>query len=390
MAKEKVVVPSVGESVTEVTVGSFLVENGAFVEEDQAVCELESDKASVEVPAPKSGQITFSKQVGDTLSIGEAFAEIDTDANGAPPKKEEKAAPSSVPLEEKAPAPEEIVPREDGSFVRSFLEEHIERVQEKDSGVSSREAKVSTEATLPPPASKSSEGERVIRKKMPKIRKVIAKRLVSVKNETAMLTTFNEVDMSSVMRIRSREKEKFLKKHGVKLTFMPFFMKAAAQALSEFSEVNAFIDGEEIVYNQDVHMGIAVSTEKGLVVPVIREINAMSIATMTKHMNDLAAKGREGKLSISDMSGGTFTITNGGVFGSMLSTPILNPPQSAILGLHNIVERPVVVDGKVEVRPIMYLALSYDHRIIDGKDSVQFLVRIKELIEDPAMFILGE
>ena len=213
---------------------------------------------------------------------------------------------------------------------------------------------------------------------MPRIRKVIAKRLVGVKNETAMLTTFNEVDMSAVMKMRAREKDKFLKKHEVKLTFMPFFMKAAAQALTEFREVNAYIDGDDIVYNSNVHMGIAVSTKKGLVVPVIRDINKMSMVEMTRAMNELAAKGRDGKLSISDMSGGTFTITNGGVFGSMLSTPILNPPQSAILGLHNIIERPVAIDGKVEIRPVMYLALSYDHRIIDGKDSVRFLVRVKE------------
>lgn len=383
MAKETVKVPSVGESVTEVTVGSFLVENGSFVEEDMPVCELESDKASVEVPAPKSGKITFSKQVGDTLAIGDVFAEIDTDAKGEAPKKEVKQEPAPALQEkEKEVSTKEKVPREDGSFVRSFLEEHIEDVQ----------AKIPSPAPTPAPAKTKVETskEGTSRKKMPRIRQVIAKKLVSVKNETAMLTTFNEVDMSSVMRIRSREKEKFLKKHGVKLTFMPFFMKAAAVALSEFSEVNAFIDGDEIVYNNNVHMGIAVSTDKGLVVPVIHDINTMSVSVMTKHMNALAAKGREGKLSISDMSGGTFTITNGGVFGSMLSTPILNPPQSAILGLHNIVERAVVVEGKVEVRPIMYLALSYDHRIIDGKDSVQFLVRIKELMEDPAMFMLGE
>ncbi|MCH9811356.1 dihydrolipoyllysine-residue succinyltransferase [bacterium] len=383
MAKETVKVPSVGESVTEVTVGSFLVENGSFVEEDMPVCELESDKASVEVPAPKSGKITFSKQVGDTLAIGDVFAEIDTDAKGEAPKKEVKQEPAPALQEkEKEVSTKEKVPREDGSFVRSFLEEHIEDVQ----------AKIPSPAPTPAPAKTKVETskEGTSRKKMPRIRQVIAKKLVSVKNETAMLTTFNEVDMSSVMRIRSREKEKFLKKHGVKLTIMPFFMKAAAVALSEFSEVNAFIDGDEIVYNNNVHMGIAVSTDKGLVVPVIHDINTMSVSVMTKHMNALAAKGREGKLSISDMSGGTFTITNGGVFGSMLSTPILNPPQSAILGLHNIVERAVVVEGKVEVRPIMYLALSYDHRIIDGKDSVQFLVRIKELMEDPAMFMLGE
>lgn len=380
MAKIEVTVPSVGESVTEVTLGSFMVEEGAFVQEDSSVCELESDKASVEVPAPKSGVITFTKKVGDTLAVGEAFAVIDTEGKGEAPKpKVESNVEAKAEAQEKKEAPKPASISEGG--VRESLDEHIAGAQKKEA----REEKTVVVAK----ESKGGEGD-VERKKMPRIRQVIAKRLVGVKNETAMLTTFNEVDMSAVMKMRSREKDKFLKKHGVKLTFMPFFMKAAAQALSEFREVNAYIDGEDIVYNKNVHMGIAVSTEKGLVVPVIRDINTMSMVGMTRSMNELAGKGRDGKLSISDMSGGTFTITNGGVFGSMLSTPILNPPQSAILGLHNIVERAVVVDGKVEVRPIMYLALSYDHRIIDGKDSVQFLVRVKELIEDPALYILGE
>lgn len=362
MAKIDVKVPSVGESVTEVTVGNFKVNSGAFVEEDAVVCELESDKASVEVPAPKSGIITFTKKVGDTLSIGEVFAEIEISTKPLEEKKEEEKSPITV------------------GGVREGVDLHIQNTQ-------LNQSPEIVQVETPVIGNTQSTTTRV---KMPKIRTIIAKRLVGVKNETAMLTTFNEVDMSAVMAIRSREKEAFAKKYGVNLTFLPFFMKAAAQALSEFTEVNAYIDGDEIVYNKNVHMGIAVSTKKGLVVPVIRNINTMSMVEMTRAMNKVAEVAKEGKLTVSDMAGGTFTITNGGVFGSMLSTPILNPPQSAILGLHNIVDRPVAIGGKVEIRPIMYLALSYDHRIIDGKDSVQFLVRIKNLIEDPALYILGE
>jgi 2-oxoglutarate dehydrogenase E2 component (dihydrolipoamide succinyltransferase) len=380
MGKIDVKVPSVGESITEVTVGNFMVESGSFVTEDKAICELESDKASVEVPAPKSGVITFIKAKGDILQIGEVFAIIDTDQKGKIEEKpiEKKQLEEKKPVEEK---PEQIV-IQDRSKVRSFIDEHIENVQKL-------EAVKPLEEKKPLVEQKPLEQD-IERKAMPKIRKVIAKRLVGVKNETAMLTTFNEVDMSAVMKIRDREKDKFLKKYGVKLSFMPFFMKAAAYALTEFKEVNAYIDGDDIVYNKNVHMGIAVSTNKGLVVPVIRDINKMGMGQMARSMNEFAEKARDGKLSISDMNGGTFTITNGGVFGSMLSTPILNPPQSAILGLHNIVDRVVAIDGKVEIRPIMYLALSYDHRIIDGKDSVQFLVRIKQLIEDPTLYILGD
>ena len=381
MAKEEVVVPSVGESVTEVTIGSLHVKSGSYVKEDTVICELESDKASVEVPAPRSGVITFTKKEGDVVGIGAAFAVIDTDAKG------EESAPAETKEEVKeTPVKEEkiVAPSVEGSGIRASIDDHIKSVQQEEVKEVAATKKVEVKEV---PAEPNQDIER---KKMPKIRKIIAKKLVGVKNETAMLTTFNEVDMTAVMKIRAKEKDAFLKTHGVKLTFMPFFMKAAAQALSEFKEVNAYIDGDEIVYNKNVHMGIAVSTKKGLVVPVIREINKMSMVGMTRAMNEIAGKGRDGKLSISDMSGGTFTITNGGVFGSMLSTPILNPPQSAILGLHNIVERPVAIDGKVEIRPVMYLALSYDHRIIDGKDSVQFLVRIKKLIEDPALFILGE
>ncbi|MCH9617179.1 MAG: Dihydrolipoyllysine-residue succinyltransferase component of 2-oxoglutarate dehydrogenase complex [Chlamydiia bacterium] len=388
MAKIEVKVPSVGESVTEVILGQLMVESGAFVQEDISICELESDKASVEVPAPKSGVITFTKKQGDTLAVGEAFAVIDTQGKG------KEHAPVDADTKDEAPKPVEKVvdkveqKQETSGGIRESLDEHIKQVEQKQEVVA---ASVAKESSVKESSKKQiPESGETERKKMPKIRTIIAKRLVGVKNETAMLTTFNEVDMSAVMAMRSREKDSFLKKHGVKLTFMPFFMKAAAQALTEFAEVNAYIDGDEIVYNKNVHMGIAVSTEKGLVVPVIRAINKMSMVEMTHAMNEMALKGRDGKLSISDMSGGTFTITNGGVFGSMLSTPILNPPQSAILGLHNIVERPVVKNGKVEVAPIMYLALSYDHRIIDGKDSVQFLMRIKELVEDPSLYILGE
>jgi 2-oxoglutarate dehydrogenase E2 component (dihydrolipoamide succinyltransferase) len=380
MTKVEVQVPSVGESVTEVTVGKILVDQGTFVQEDTMIIELESDKASLEVPAPVSGTITFSKKIGEVLSIGEVFAVIDSESK---PSEPIKSTPKQEPLTPSEPKQEPLTPLEG---VREQIDAHIQNTitTAPMQQVSVQKPQAREEFA---PATTSESTTRI---KMPKIRSIIARRLVGVKNETAMLTTFNEVDMSAVMAIRTREKDAFAKKYGVNLTFLPFFMKAASQALTEFAEVNAYIEGDEIVYNKNVHMGIAVSTEKGLVVPVIRNINTMSMVEMTRAMNKMAEVAKNGKLTISDMAGGTFTITNGGVFGSMLSTPILNPPQSAILGLHNIVDRPVAVDGKVEIRPIMYLALSYDHRIIDGKDSVQFLVRIKKLIEDPALYILGE
>ena len=405
MTKVHVDVPSMGESITEVTVSSFLVQEGSVVNEGSAIIELESDKATLEVLAPSAGKIHFLVQAGQAVAIGAKIAEIDTEAKveaKAEVKAEVKAkeeikapapstAPSSSPpnfSSEAKPSKQEMTPAASsdpqsapsvskGPSLRISMDEYLTTLDAKQA---SHEKKTQE---------RQVEGG-VIRKPLSKLRKTIAKRLVQVKNETAMLTTFNEVDMSEVMKIRSREKEGFQKEYGAKLTFLPFFIKAAISALKAFPDVNAYIEGDEIVYNQNQHIGIAVSTPTGLVVPVMKYADQMSFLEITKEITTLAEKARDRKLTMADMSGGTFTITNGGVFGSMLSTPIINPPQSAILGMHNIVDRPVAVGGKVEIRPIMYLALSYDHRIIDGKESVSFLVHMKQLLEEPTRFILHE
>lgn len=374
MAKEKVVVPTVGESIQEVSVAKLLKDEGSFVQDGEGIIEIESDKASMEVPAVASGKITFKVKVGDSLPIGALLAEIDTSVKGEVKAKEPV---KELPKEEKKEPPIET-PKPVSGSLRSSPDEFLAEIKKP------QETKPVEKPSQPVEATSEQE-----RKPMSKLRKTIARRLVQVKNETAMLTTFNEVDMSEVMRLRNQEKEFFQKKHNLKLTFMPFFVKAVVSALEEFPEVNAYIDGDDIVYNRGCHIGIAVSTPTGLVVPIIRNAEKMNFVEITKTMQDLAEKARDRKLSVADMSNGTFTITNGGVFGSMLSTPILNPPQSAILGMHNIVERPVAIQGKVEIRPIMYLALSYDHRIVDGKESVSFLVHVKNMLEDPAKFIFG-
>lgn len=390
MAKMDVEVPSVGESITEVSIASFLVAEGTVVAEGDPIVELESDKATMEVPAPAAGAVSFVAKEGDTLAIGAKLAVIDTDAKAstsapAPAKALDTAAPAeekpakkeaAPPVKEESPASSTT----QGPGLRHSMDDYLSTLEQK---------KEMPQASAPAPAAHKQEND-VERKPMSKLRKTIAKRLVQVKNETAMLTTFNEVDMSAVMAIRSREKENFMKEYGAKLTFLPFFIKAAVSALKAFPDVNAYIDGEEIVYNKHQHVGIAVSTPTGLVVPVMRNADEMSFLEITQAITDLATKARDRKLTMKDMSGGTFTITNGGVFGSMLSTPIINPPQSAILGMHNIVERPVAINGQVEVRPVMYLALSYDHRIIDGKESVSFLVHMKKMLEEPTRFILTE
>jgi len=386
MPKKEVLIPALGESVSEATFEKIIAPEGSYVNEDDPIVELGSEKASVEVPAVASGVISYSANVGDTLKVDDVIAHIDTDAKKeekAPPAPEEKREESvSKPVEKVKSvqeAPKDKID-EDSTGVRISPDEHLESLtREKPSVKEPKKIQVAEEKIV-----------EQRREPMTRLRKTIAKRLVQVKNETAMLTTFNEVDMSAIMAIRSREKEAFLKKYGAKLTFMPFFIKACISALKEYPDVNAFIDGEDIVYNEGTHIGIAVSTPSGLVVPVMKNADQMTFPQMTQNLVELATKARDRKLSISDMSGGTFTITNGGVFGSMLSTPILNPPQSAILGMHNIVERAVVIDGKIEIRPIMYLALSYDHRIIDGKDSVTFLVHLKNMLEDPTRFLLHE
>ncbi len=357
-----VVVPSVGESITEVTFSKCIVPDGGYVKKDEPIFELESDKASVEVTAPEPGIVRYTEKVGAILKIGAKVCGLE---------KSDKAPVSLPPVEIKK---DQLII---GDGIRNSPDHYLENLTKEE---------VKKEPAL---AISITENEQR-REPLSKLRKTIAKRLVQVKNETAMLTTFNEVDLFEIVSIRNREKDEFLKKYGVKLTYLPFFIKAAISALKEFPSVNAFIDGDDIVYNKHQHIGIAVSTDSGLVVPVIKNVDKLSFVEMTKALNEFALKARERKLSINDMSGGTFTITNGGVFGSMLSTPILNPPQSAILGMHNIVDRPVALNGTVVIRPIMYLALSYDHRIIDGKESVSFLVHMKEMLENPSKFLFSE
>lgn len=352
-------VPSVGESITEVTLSKYIVKEGGYVKKDDPIFELESDKASIEVTAPESGIVSYVAKEGTILKVGAKVCGLEKSERKEEPLQESKK-------EEKIIGPSGIR-KSPELFLESLTKEEVKKEPEVKVIVSEQR-----------------------REPLSKIRKTIAKRLVQVKNETAMLTTFNEVDLFEIVAIRNREKDNFLKKHSVKLTYLPFFIKAAISALKEFPDVNAFIDGDDLVYNANQHVGIAVSTDSGLVVPVIKNADKLSFVELTKAINDFALKARERKLSINDMSGGTFTITNGGVFGSMLSTPILNPPQSAILGMHNIVDRPVALNGSVVIRPVMYLALSYDHRVIDGKESVSFLVHMKEMLENPCKFLFAE
>lgn len=397
------VVPPVGESITEVTVSSWLKQDGDFVELDDEICELESDKATFEFPAEARGILRTVAKEGDTIEIGSVIARIEVmeggSANGKTPAASSESASSSSATNDNTtyasghPSP---------AAAKILAEKGIDPKDVKGTGVDGRITKEDAEAaqkSAPKPAAPKKEaapatapapqGERVQeRKKMTGMRKTIARRLVDVKNQTAMLTTFNEVDMQPVMDIRKKYKDMFKEKNEVGLGFMSFFTKACSIALQEWPAVNAFIDGNDIVYNNYVDVSIAVSTPKGLVVPVIRNAEKLSFAGIEKEVIRLAKLGRDGKLGIEDMQGGTFTVTNGGIFGSMLSTPIINSPQSAILGMHNIVQRPVAIDGKVEIRPIMYLALSYDHRVIDGRESVSFLYRVKELLEDPARMLL--
>ncbi len=402
---KEMVVPSVGESITEVTISTWLKGDGDYVELDEIIAEVESDKATFELPAEASGVLEIIAQEGDTLEIGATICKIEVVEGGKPQEKSstEESESSTSPDESEGYAAGHASP----AAAKILKEKGIDPSEIKGSGVGGRITKADAEAaskqekaekSAPAAAKKEMEetpqvspaGERNERReKMTNLRKTISRRLVSVKNETAMLTTFNEVNMKPVMDLRSKYKEKFKDKYGVGLGFMSFFTKACCQALLEWPAVNASIDGEELVYHDYCDVSIAVSTPKGLVVPVIRNAEKMDFQGIEKEVIRLATKARDGKLSIEEMTGGTFTITNGGIFGSMLSTPIINAPQSAILGMHNIVERAVVENGEVVVRPIMYVALSYDHRIIDGRESVSFLYRVKELLEDPARLMIG-
>jgi 2-oxoglutarate dehydrogenase E2 component (dihydrolipoamide succinyltransferase) len=392
-------VPAVGESITEVTISTWLKKEGDFVKLDEVIAEVESDKATFELPAEANGILHIIAKEKTTLPIGGLICKIEI-TEGAPVSTANASTPAVTIV---SSGDKNYASGHPSPAAAKILEEKgISSSQVSGSGVGGRITKEDAEkakvtnakseapkvaATAPVIASGGGRNKRA--EKMTSLRKTIAKRLVAVKNETAMLTTFNEVDMKPVMDLRSKYKDKFKEKYGVGLGFMSFFTKAVCVALKEFPAVNAQINGDEVIYHDYCDVSIAVSTPRGLVVPVIRNAESLSFDQIEGEVVRLATKGRDGKLSIDEMQGGTFSITNGGVFGSMLSTPIINPPQSAILGMHNIVERPVVKDGQVVIRPIMYLALSYDHRIVDGRESVSFLVRVKELLEDPGRLILG-
>lgn len=388
-------VPAVGESITEVTVSVWNKKTGDSVSLDEVLCELESDKATFELPAESAGILKIIAESGTVVPIGGILAKITVGGSVAPAAPAPVAA-SSTPVAPAATAGDASYAAGHPSPAAAKIldEKGIAAASVAGSGVGGRITKEDAVSAVQPvsaPAASAplaSTSDRTRREKMSSLRKTVARRLVAVKNETAMLTTFNEVDMKPVMDLRGKYKDKFKEKHGVGLGFMSFFTKAVCVALKEYPSVNAKIDGEEIVFHDYCDISIAVSAPKGLVVPVIRSAENLSLAGIESEVARLAAKARENKLSLEEMSGGTFTITNGGVFGSMLSTPIINAPQVAILGMHNIVERAVVVEGQIVIRPIMYLALSYDHRIIDGRESVSFLVRLKQLLEDPARLLL--
>ncbi len=398
---EEVKVPNPGESISEVDLASWTVSEGEYVELDQVIAEIDSDKATLELTAPHAGTISLKAEEGDTIEVGSVVAEIDTSAKapeGAPKAEAKKeASPEKEETKSETPAKHETshAAGHPSPSARKLMDENdVSANQVSGTGKGGRITKQDVvnamAAGIPVDAAQGWGGSRDQRReKMTSLRRKVAERLVSVKSETAMLTTFNEIDMSEVMALRSRMKERFREHHDVNLGFMSFFTKAVTEALNLFPAVNAMIDGTEIVYHDYADIGIAVSSPKGLMVPVVRNAEQMSLAQIESDIKRLAIKARDGKISIDEMTGGTFTITNGGVFGSMMSTPIINPPQSAILGMHNIVERPVAVNGEVVIRPIMYVALSYDHRIIDGKESVSFLVKVKEMIENPSKIIFG-
>jgi 2-oxoglutarate dehydrogenase E2 component (dihydrolipoamide succinyltransferase) len=416
-----VTVPSPGESINEVQVAAWLVEDGEFVEKDQDIVEIDSDKATLPLAAPADGKIKILVEEGETIEINTLIAQIDDEAKGAP-KAEKKV---------EAPKEEKVVEKEGGKTEAGSTKSEVAEPKK------SAEEKSDLDLTISPLARKLMEekgaseidlveffknyrigktdvsfflkekdsvgkqkpqlaattswsGERKeTRKKMSMLRKKLAQRLVSVKNETAMLTTFNEVNMTPIMNIRSKYKDIFKEQHGIGLGFMSFFTKAVTEAMAHFPGINSQIDGDEVVSYDYVDVSIAVSGPKGLVVPVVRNAEMLSLAQIEEKIKELAIKARDNKITLEEMTGGTFTITNGGVFGSMMSTPIINPPQSAILGMHNIVQRPIAVDGKVEIHPMMYIAMSYDHRIIDGRESVGFLVKVKEMLENPEKMLYG-
>lgn len=401
-------VPSPGESITEVEIATWLVKDGDYVEKDQPIAEVDSDKATLELPAEQSGVITLKAEEGDVVQVGQVVCLIDMDAarpEGVAPAaeapKQEEAPKAAEPAKQEAPkpaapvaAPQTYATGAPSPAAKKILDEKgMDAAQVSGTGRDGRITKTDAELAAVPALGGSpltATGSRsTTTTKLSVLRRKIAQRLVSVKNETAMLTTFNEVDMSEIFRLRKLYKEEFAQKHGVGLGFMSFFTKAVTRALQMYPDVNASIDGDFKVNYDFCDISIAVSGPKGLMVPVLRNAENMSFSAVEANIKDLATKVRDGKITVDEMTGGTFTITNGGTFGSMMSTPIINPPQSAILGMHNIIQRPVAVDGQVVIRPMMYVAMSYDHRIIDGKESVGFLVAVKEGIDNPVEILMG-
>ena len=396
-------IPSPGESLTEVEIASWMVEDGEYVEVDQPIAEIDSDKATLELNAEFAGTIKLIAEEGDAVAVGSVVCSIDTSAEApekapvvvaeAPKAQVQKEAPKAV---EKEAVVEDTANIKVTPLAKEMMKDNnVKSSSVSGSGANGRITRSDVEAYITGGVDVSevmqgwggTRGSEL--KKMSMLRRKVAQRLVAVKQETAMLTTFNEIDMSFVMDLRKKYKEAFREKHGVNLGFMSFFTKACTEALRLYPAVNGMIDGDNMIFHDYADVGIAVSSPKGLMVPVVRNAEQMSLAEIEGDIKRLAIKARDGKLSIDEMTGGTFTITNGGVFGSMLSTPIINPPQSAILGMHNIVERPIAVNGAVVIRPIMYIALSYDHRIIDGKESVSFLYKVKEMIENPMKLMFG-
>jgi 2-oxoglutarate dehydrogenase E2 component (dihydrolipoamide succinyltransferase) len=401
-------VPTVGESISEVTLLKWVKNSGDYVERDEVIAELESEKATFEVNAEQAGTLKQSAQEGDTLKIGDILASIDETAakpekagsNGTPAKESKPEAgsqKSEAPASQTSQAPVTAVSNDIKATpvaAAIIADKKVDPKSVTPSGFSGKIVKNDVLAALSNPGKVTggkplfSRDER--KEKMSQLRKTISRRLVEAKNTTAMLTTFNEVDMSRIMEIRKQHKDKFKEAHGVNLGFMSFFAKACAIALQEWPAVNAYIDGDQLVYHDYADISVAVSTPRGLTVPVIRNVESLSMADIEKKVIEMAGKARDNKLSMDELTGGTFTITNGGVFGSLMSTPIINLPQSAILGMHKIQERPMAINGQVVIKPMMYLALSYDHRIIDGRESVSFLVRVKELLENPELLLFGK
>jgi 2-oxoglutarate dehydrogenase E2 component (dihydrolipoamide succinyltransferase) len=397
-------VPSPGESISEVEIAEWLVQDGDYVEKDQAIAEVDSDKATLELPAEAAGTITLKAAEGDAVAVGAVICLIDTSAE-APVKAEKPEAKKEAPTPNPTPVKEEVkateakketyaagTPSVAAAKIAAENNIPVSKVQGsgKDGRITKQDILAALSGGFDASAAQGWGGTRdTSTKKMSMMRRKIASRLVAVKSETAMLTTFNEIDMKPIMDLRAKYKVKFKEVHGTNLGFMSFFTKAVTEALNLFPQVNSMIDGDQMISHNYADIGIAVSSPKGLMVPVVRNAEKMTLHEIESEIKRLAIKARDGKMAIDDMTGGTFTITNGGVFGSMLSTPIINPPQSAILGMHNIVDRPVAINGEVVIRPIMYLALSYDHRIIDGKESVSFLVKVKEMLENPTKMLFG-